>query len=155
MSYGYLCQIKIKLIIIIIILQILSLSKGGFYHLRGIARTTCDWWNQRKKISEDKFDYHEKTVEMKKLLVMPLKSLSLLAAMTKEWHCFFDAFFHTHTKDWRAKISCIDPCPRSNSQKSREMGKMLYNTCEKGFIFTNFTTYSKQIYENINSFTKA
>ena len=105
MSYGYLCQIKIKLIIIIIILQILSLSKGGFYHLRGIAITTCDWWNQRKKISEDKFDYHEKTVEMKKLLVMPLKSLSLLAAMTKEWHCFFDAFFHTHTKDWRAKIS--------------------------------------------------
>ena len=29
--------------------QILSLSKGRFHRLRGIAITTSDWWNQRKK----------------------------------------------------------------------------------------------------------
>ena len=31
---------------------------------------------------------------------------------------------------------------------------MLYNVCERGFIFTNFITCSMQIYENNNSFTK-
>ena len=40
-------------------LQILSLWKGRFYLLSGIAITTGDWWNQRKKTTEDKFDYHE------------------------------------------------------------------------------------------------
>ena len=29
-------------------LQILSLSRGRFYRLQGIAITTGDWWNQKK-----------------------------------------------------------------------------------------------------------
>ena len=31
-----------------------------FYLLPGIAITTGDWWNQRKKTTEHKFDYHKK-----------------------------------------------------------------------------------------------
>ena len=62
-------------------LQILSLWKGRFYLLPGIAVTTGNWRNQRKKNSEEKFNYHKK---MNKLLNMPLKSPSLLAAMTTE-----------------------------------------------------------------------
>ena len=90
---------------------------------------------------------------MDKLLVMPLKSLGFLAAMRNDTVSLM-YFFTYILKIDKQRFLYIDPCPCSNSQKLGEIGKMLYNICEKGFIFTNFITCSKQIYENINSFIK-
>ena len=57
-----------------------------------------------------------KTVEMNKLLIMPLKSLSFLAATTKEWHYDFDAFFSTRIlKIDEQRFLYIDPSAQSNS----------------------------------------
>ena len=66
---------------------------GHFSCSAGIAITTGDWWNQRKKPSTDKFDYRKKWWKWTDGLLCPWNLSSFLDAMTTEWHCIFDSFF--------------------------------------------------------------
>ena len=79
---------------------------------------------------------------MNKVLIMPLKSLGLLGAMTMEWQCVFNAFFHKHIKDWWAKVSSYKSLRTVSFYKSWEtiknLEKILWNTCKRGFILTGF-----------------
>ena len=76
-----------------IFLEILSLRKGCFYLLSGIAITAGDQWKPEKKQRVHIWLLQKKLVEMRKLLISASKTSSFLGAMAMEWHCIFDAVF--------------------------------------------------------------
>ena len=66
---------------------------------------------------------------MNKLLIMPLKSLSFLGAMTMEWHFIFDAFFFTHIlKIDEQRFLYIDPW--DSGEIIKNLDEMLYKFCK-------------------------
>ena len=66
-----------------------------FTFFTGITIIASDCWKPEKKNGVDKLSYHEKAVEMNKVLssAQPMKPLDFLGAMITEWLCIFDTVF--------------------------------------------------------------
>ena len=66
----------------------------------------CRWSDQRKNISEAKFNYCKKTMEMNKVLISAPKTSRFFKVLwLRNDTVSSTQFFHTHIKDWQVKIS--------------------------------------------------